>query len=112
MDFRIDVKGIDDMQKALKELDYSVDPNTFNEWADRIARTAKILCNDPNCKRIKIVKKGQDRVTFEFADKEAFDCVIESIEKQLNYMPPVQQEIYKKLKLELETKKREFKPSS
>jgi hypothetical protein len=33
MDFRIDVKGIDDIQKTLKELDNSVDPNTFNEWA-------------------------------------------------------------------------------
>ena len=89
------------LQKALKELDNSVDPNTFNELrADSIARTAKILCNDPNCKRIKIVKKGQDRVTFEFADKEAFDCVIESIEKQLNYMPPVRRtEIDEKLRI-------------
>jgi hypothetical protein len=109
---KIDVKGLDAIQKGLKDLEHSVDPNTFNEWADRIARSAKLLCDDPNCKRIKIVKKGEGRVTFEFADKGAFGCVIKSIEKQLNYMPPVQQEIFKKLKLELETKKRKFKPSS
>jgi len=58
LDIKIDVKGLDAIQKGLKDLEHSVDPNTFNEWADRIARSAKLLCNDPNCKRIKIVKKG------------------------------------------------------
>ena len=47
MDFEIDVKSIDDIQKMLKDLEESEDPSTFNEWANRIANTAKQICNDP-----------------------------------------------------------------
>jgi hypothetical protein len=39
--FKIDVKSIDDIQKMLKDLEESEDPFTFNEWANRIANTAK-----------------------------------------------------------------------
>jgi hypothetical protein len=112
LNIKIDVKGIDTIQKALKDLEHSVDPNTFNEWADRIARTAKQLCNDPNCERIKIVKAGQGRVTFEFADKDAIDCGIKSIKNHLNSMPNIQQQIFKRLTTEFETKKSDFKASA
>ena len=56
MGFEIDVKSIDDIQKMLKDLEESEDPTTFNEWANRIANTAKQICNDPDCKRIKIIE--------------------------------------------------------
>jgi hypothetical protein len=112
MDIRIDVKGIDAIQNQIKDLQQSVDPNTFNEWANRIAITAKQLCNDPNCERIKIVKAGQGKVSFQIVDKEAIDCVIKSIERHLSSMPDLQREIFKKLRVELETKKKEFEPST
>ncbi len=105
MNIKIDVKGLDAIQKTIKDLEQSVDPNTFNEWADRIARTAKQLCNDPDCKRIKIVKAGQGKVNFWFADKEAVDCVNKSIERHLNSMPIVQKEYFNRLRTEFEKRK-------
>jgi hypothetical protein len=108
MGFRIDVKSIDDIQKMLKDLEESEDPFTFNEWANRIANTAKQICNDPDCKRIKIIETDQGRINFEFTDKEAINCVIQSIQRHLTAMPGTQQEIFKRLKAEFETKKMQY----
>jgi hypothetical protein len=106
--FKIDVKSIDDIQKMLKDLEESEDPNTFNEWADRIASTARQICDDHNCKRIKIIETNQGKVNFEFADKEAIDCVIQSIQRHLTTMPATQQKIFNRLKTEFETKKTQY----
>ncbi|MGA6989793.1 MAG: hypothetical protein WBL67_00510 [Nitrososphaeraceae archaeon] len=108
MGFEIDVKSIDDIQKMLKDLEESEDPTTFNEWANRIANTAKQICNDPDCKRIKIIETDQGKINFEIADKEAIDCVIQSIQRLLTKMPGTQQEIFKRLKTEFETKKAQY----
>ena len=104
----IDIKSIDDIQKMLKDLEESEDPFTFNEWANRIANTAKQICNDPDCKRIKIIETDQSRINFEFADKEAIDCVIQSIQRHLTAMSGTQQEIFKRLRAEFETKKTQY----
>jgi len=63
-------------KKMLKDLDGSEDPTIFNEWANRVAHTAKQICSDPDCKRIKIIETDQGRLNFEIADKEAIDCGI------------------------------------
>jgi hypothetical protein len=104
--FRIDVKSIDDIQKNAQDLEEFEDP--FNEWANRIANTAKQICNDPDCKRIKIIETDQGRINFEFTDKEAINCVIQSIQRYLTAMPGTQQEIFKRLKAEFETKKMQY----
>jgi hypothetical protein len=106
--FKIDVKSIDDIQNMLKDLEESEDPNTFNEWANRIANTARQICDDHNCKRIKIIETNQGKVNFEFADKEAIDCVIQSIQRHLKTMPFTQQKIFNRLKTEFETKKTQY----
>jgi hypothetical protein len=108
MGFRIDVKSIDDIQEMLKDLEESEDPFTFNEWANRIGNAAKQICNDPDCKRIKIIERDQGRINFEFADKEAIDCVIQSIQRHLTAMPSSQQEIFRRLKTEFETKRAQY----
>lgn len=92
----------------LKDLDGAEDPTIFNEWANRIARTAKQICNDPDCKRIKIIETDQGRLNFEIADKESIDCVFQSIQRHLTVMPGTQQEISNKLKTEFEIKKTEY----
>jgi hypothetical protein len=51
-----DVNGLDDIQKHLRDLASSADPNPFNEWANRVGTTAKEISNDPDCKRIKLIK--------------------------------------------------------
>jgi hypothetical protein len=91
----------------LKDLDGSEDPTIFNVWANRVAHPAKQICSDPDCKRIKIIETDQGRLNFEIADKEAIDCVIQSIQKHLTVMPVTQQEIFNKLKTEFEIKKTE-----
>jgi hypothetical protein len=108
MGFRIDVKSIDDIQEMLKDLEESEDPFTFNKWANRIANTAKQICSDPDCKRIKIIETDQGRINFEFADKEAIDCAIQSIQRHLTAMPGTQQEIFRRLKTEFETKRTQY----
>jgi hypothetical protein len=66
-------------KKCLKT-DGSEDPTIFNEWANRVAHTAKQICSDPDCKRIKIIETDQGRLNFEIADKDAIDCGIQSIQ--------------------------------
>ena len=58
--------------------------------------------------RIKIIETDQGRLNFEIADKEAIDCVIQSIQRHLTVMPGTQQEIFNKLKTEFEIKKTEY----
>jgi hypothetical protein len=79
--FRINVKSIGDIQRMLNDLEESEDPFTFNEWVICIASTARQTCNDPDCKRIKIFETAQGRINFEFTDKEAINCVIQSIQR-------------------------------
>jgi hypothetical protein len=79
-----DVKGFDDSQKHLRDLTRGADPSTFNEWAIRVERTAKEICNDSGCNRIKLIKNEYGKVKFQFADNEAVDCVIQAIKTHLN----------------------------
>ena len=64
MGFKIDTRGLDKFQKKLRNLQRSVEPSTFNEWAKRIDSTARFLCNDPEGKRIKLrtSTQGVDKV--------------------------------------------------
>jgi hypothetical protein len=103
-----DVKGLDDIQKHLRDLASNADPNTFNEWANCVGRTAKEICNDPYCKRIKSIKNGYGKVKFQFADREAVDCVIQAIKTHLNSMPRAQQKIFKGFATDLEKIKTHF----
>jgi hypothetical protein len=103
-----DVKGFDDSQKHLRDLASSAEPSTFNEWANRVGRTAKEICNDPGCKRIKLIKNEYGKVKFQFADREAVDCVIQAIKTHLNSMPRTQQVIFEGFTTELEKIKIQF----
>ncbi|MGE5660635.1 MAG: hypothetical protein ACM3X1_00145 [Ignavibacteriales bacterium] len=95
-------------EEILKDLKESEDPFTFNEWANRFANTAKQICNDPDCKRMRIIETDQGRINFEFRDKEAINCVIQSIQRHLTAMPGIPQVIFKRLKAEFETKKMQY----
>ena len=103
-----DVKGPDDIQKHLRDLAGTADPNTFNKWANRVGRTAKQICNDPGCKRIKLIKDEYGKIKFQFADKEAIGCVIQAIKTHLNSMPRTEQVIFKGFTTELEQMKIHF----
>jgi hypothetical protein len=108
MGFRIDVKGIDEIQKRLNDLQKGLDPDTFNEWSHRVENTAKQICNDTDSKRIKLKHTQELGFSYEVSDKEAIDCLIDAVKQHLNSMPSILQEIYKTFMKELEGKKRQF----
>jgi hypothetical protein len=106
------ISGLDDIQKFLDDYKKGLERQTFDEWANRVIQTAKELCNDPDCKRIKRLLQQQDTgnlsLNVEFADKEAIDCMLKAIDQHQESMPPSLQQIYDAIKPQLEAKKAEF----
>lgn len=49
----IDVTGLKEAQDMTKGIAHEFEPNVFADWANAIERTAKEICHDPECKRIK-----------------------------------------------------------
>jgi hypothetical protein len=111
MKFTFNVKGLKEAQIRIKDLQKGFDPRIFDEWANRIVNTAKKMCNDPDCKRIKLKSTENRSFRCEFADKDAVDCVIEAIQQHLNAMPLALQHFYKESISRLETKKQGFEKS-
>ena len=71
----------------LDDLVKDVEPEGFAKWANKIEKTAKEICNDPDCKRISFkVEKGTTKISISVKDKEALECLRKSIEKHLNSM--------------------------
>jgi hypothetical protein len=79
---------------------------------DMIDKRAKHFCNDPENKRIKLKHTQRLGLEYEFADKEAIDCVIEAIKQHKNSMPMILKDIYERVIIDLEAKKKELKESS
>ncbi len=107
----IRIQGLDEIQKFLGDYQKGLEPQTFDEWANRVTQTAKEICNDPDCKRIRRLQQqdtGNLRLNVEFADKEAIDCMLRAIDKLQKSMPPSLQQIYEAIKPQLEAKKVEF----
>lgn len=107
------IGGLDDIQRFLDDYKKGLESQTFDEWANRVTQTAKELCNDPDCKRIKLQQKQQQdtenlSLNVEFADKEAIDCMLKAIDQYQESMPPSLQQIYEAIKPQLETKKAGF----
>ena len=46
-------EGWEDIKNFLNEYRKGLDPQTFDDWARRVAEIAKTMCDDPACKRIK-----------------------------------------------------------
>jgi len=67
----IKIEGMDEIQKHLREIQRNADPTAFNEWANRVAKDAKVICDDPECKRIRVTKDEQGNTMFEFSDTGA-----------------------------------------
>jgi len=55
-----------------------------------------------------LIKDEYGKIKFQFADKEAVDCVIQAIKTHLNSMPKTQQVIFKGFTTELEKIKIHF----
>lgn len=87
----------------------------LNSWIERIGRTAKERCNDPDCKRIKLrtSENGQD-LGFDFTDENdvgAMDCVIRAIERHLDSIPSDIRPTFQKILDDYKSKKENLERS-
>ena len=76
----------EEMEKASYAL-RGIDPKVIASWVEKIKSKAKEECNDPDCKRIKIEIKENQQFEFNVSDKEALDCIKNSIEFYKSTMP-------------------------
>jgi hypothetical protein len=112
MGFRIE--GWDDIEIFLNEYRKGLDPQTFDDWARCVAETAKTMCDDPACKRIKPLQLrqqdlGKVNLNLEVDDnKVAIDCILKAIGQHQESMPYSLQQIYSEIKNQLEAKKAGF----
>lgn len=109
----IHVSGLKEAPDNIKKvIEREFDPNTFADLASAIERSAKQICNDPECKRIKFRHTEKLGFEYTFADKEAIDCVIQAIKQHKDSMSWGLKNLYEQVILTLENKKKEFKDST
>ncbi|KAG2477239.1 MAG: hypothetical protein NPMRTH1_1250020 [Nitrosopumilales archaeon] len=86
MEFSIKTKGFDKIDKMLADMIHDLEPEGFMQWANTIEKTAKEICNDPDCKRIKFKANKDMKISMNFADVEAIECLKKAIKQHLNSM--------------------------
>ncbi len=106
------IEGLDEVQRYLDELQRGLQPQTFEEWTDRVAQGAKQICNDPECKRIRRLERQEEgtenpRFNFVFEDKEAINCMLRAINELQSSMPESLRQIYEVIKQQLEARRAE-----
>jgi hypothetical protein len=101
------VEGLDKIMNDLLNLPKQA-INDIQNWLEIIGKTAKELCNDPDCKRIKL-KMSEDGVNityiFDENDTEAMNCIIKAIETHYDSLPIGLQPTFKKIVEDIKTKK-------
>ena len=101
-------KGSKEILNDLENLKRELDPDVVLDWAETIEKTAKKICNDPDCKRIKFKYTEENGFEFVVSDKEAADCIIRAILEYGNSQSILIQEGSRILIEKLEETKAEF----
>lgn len=113
MDISIKTTGFDEVKKSLEKLAKSISTDLVILGED-ILKTAKQICNDPDCKKLKRKKIEYDSATGKFImdidilDPKAIDCLIQAIKQILPSMTNVQKQIFEQEIRRLEQQKREL----
>ena len=102
-------KGLKELQNCLTDLERVTAPNVLLDWAETIEQTAKEICNDPDCKRIKFRYTEESGFAFEISDKEAADCIIKAIQEYDNSQSIIIRDASKVLIEDLEKSKNDLK---
>jgi metal-dependent amidase/aminoacylase/carboxypeptidase family protein len=102
-------KGSKELQNCLTDLERVMTPNILLDWAETIEQTAKEICNDPDCKRIKFRYTEESGFAFEISDKEAADCIIKAIQEYDNSQSIIIRDGSKVLIEDLEKSKNDLK---
>lgn len=85
--FKIETKGFDKLHKTLDKMINDLEPEGFAEWVEKIENTAKDICKDPDCKRIKFKPvQGKTSISMQIADKQALECLKKAIEQHKSSM--------------------------
>ena len=101
MRFGIDISGMDDVMKTLKQLGRGVNSYELAQWASIVESTAKQICKDV---RYDIELKAVDsKLQVSYKDEKSKDCLIRAIQRHLNLMPMIIQAIFRKLASDLES---------
>lgn len=96
--FKIETKGFDKIQKNLDQMIKDLEPAGFAEWANKIEKTAKQICKDPDCKRIKFKpKKDETSISITVTDMEALECLRKAIEQHKQSMSHPLRLLYEKI---------------
>lgn len=97
-------EGWEEMGKTLEEMIRGLEPDVIAQWVDMVEQTAKKLCNDPDCKRIKF-EFVNNTFVFHTADIKALDCVIQALKQHLASMPSTTRNILSQILKKLEDDK-------
>lgn len=112
MKFGIERKGFDEAFKALKDLGkYGTEDDKrkhLREWASKIEKSARKLCNDPEGHRIKIELGNDGKLNAVIKDKESLDCLINAIDEQKKSMEFATKTIFEQWTTQLQIRKKEF----
>lgn len=90
MSFRIEIKGLEELQKTLEELQEGLTLPTLNRWCKKIESQAKISCPQEYRESIQLtaVRVGTRKFDIEFkASKGALSSVKQAIRANLHLMP-------------------------
>lgn len=85
MGFR--VEGLDKAIKIIEELQESLEPDVQDRWTNNIVNKAREICNDPDCRRIRLKKNEQGIAVIDYDDAFAIDCIIKAIDQLSKDMP-------------------------
>lgn len=95
MRFGIDISGMDDVMKSLRQLGRGVNSYELAQWASIIENTARHMCYEV---KDNIEIKAQGNVLhFRYEDERSKECLLRAIQRHLDLMPTIIQSIFRKL---------------
>jgi hypothetical protein len=90
LSFHIEIKGLEELQRTLEELQEGLTLPTLNRWCKKIESQAKISCPQEYRETIQLtaVRVGANKFDIEFkASKGALSSIKQAIRANLHLMP-------------------------
>lgn len=95
MKFGIHVKRMEEVRNSHYELGKDIQPQELSQWTEMVERTAKEICGDTT-DDMELRADGKD-LHIRYKEDKSKECLIKAIERHLNSMPILLQDIFKKL---------------
>jgi len=110
--FILNSDGLDAFRRKIKEITDGMNPSTTSKWAKIIEKTANELCNNtkstlnPGIRVTNLsYSLNSTNFNFEIADREALECLIIAIERNLIHMPEITRQVFERLLDEFKAKR-------